>query len=386
MMTSSSMLSLRGLPLLLILSLLNTSEVSARVGSKTNADSENNNHRDIRQLAGQYNKPHPPANHNGHYYPRHHGQYDYYYIKRPVDPSEYYYNYNPPAEPTSATKRPTARPTKAPQPAIPVASVPKPAIEPTLPPTEAPVPEPSLVPSESPIEQTDSPTEMPVPPPTFNPAIVVDLDVVGGDGDGETGIVKPEIGVEDPGLVIDFEEPTPIQLRISEFALGGGSEFQDKSSYQWLALQRVEEQVGAEDMSDVKLLQYYVLYCIFESTNAKSNEFIKQSRAFGDDESDIPGWTITSGWMENDLDPCLGEWYGILCDEDQIVNVDLFDNGLTGNFAPEIKLLAGDGFYSTGAGNLVSLDIFNNQLLSNNGDNSWIADLGSGLGKCITRN
>eukprot|EP00531_Pseudo-nitzschia_arenysensis_P017906 CAMPEP_0116144110 /NCGR_PEP_ID=MMETSP0329-20121206/15815_1 /TAXON_ID=697910 /ORGANISM="Pseudo-nitzschia arenysensis, Strain B593" /LENGTH=601 /DNA_ID=CAMNT_0003639487 /DNA_START=129 /DNA_END=1934 /DNA_ORIENTATION=+ len=387
-MASGSMFSLRALPLLLILSLLNFSEVSARVGSKQHAESANNSHRDIRKLAGQYNRPHPPANHNGHYYPRHHGQYDYYYIKRPVDPSEYYHNYRPAAEPTSTTRRPTAPPTKAPQPGIPVATVPKPTLQPTLPPTkpptEAPVPEPSLTPSDPPVELTDSPTEMPVPPPTFNPAIVVDLEVVGGDD--ENVIVKPEIGVDGPGVVIDFEEPSPIQLRIAEFALGGGSEFKDRSSYQWLALQRVEEQVGAEDMSDVKLLQYYVLYCIFEATNAKSNEFIKQSRAFGDDESDIPGWTIKTGWLEKNLDPCLGGWYGILCDEDQIVNVDLFDNGLTGNFAPEIKLLAGDGFYSTGAGNLVSLDIFNNQLMSNNGDNSWIADLGSGLGYLYLQN
>ncbi len=376
-MTSGNiMFSLRALPLLLILSLLVPSE--ARVGSSKQATDSDSS---IRKLAGQYNRPaHPPANHNGHnyYQAKHYGHYDYYYIKRPVDPSEYYHNYKPASEPTTNNRQPTVRPTNAP---MPVATVPQPVAvvpPPTFKPTTPPIPQPSITPTDSPvveIPETLSPTVTPVPPPSFMPAILV------GVVDQEN-VTKPDIDIIDgPEIVIDFEEPTPIQLRLADFALGGGEEFTDRSSYQFAALKRVEQQVGAEDMSDVKLLQYYVLYCVFESTHAKTNEMIKQSRAFGDDEADIPGWKITSGWMENDLDPCIGEWYGIVCDEDQIINVDLFDNGLTGNFAPEIKLLAGDGFYSTGAGNLISLDIFNNQMMSNNGDNSWIADLGSQLGE-----
>ena len=171
-------------------------------------------------------------------------------------------------------------------------------------------------------------------------------------------------------------------MRLADFALSGGAEFEDPSSYQSAALRRVEEQVGAEDMSDIKLIQYYALYSIFEATNAKPNDFIITSRTFGDDLSDIPGWTTTTGWLDTNLDPCADSWFGVSCNNDQVVSLDLFDNGLTGNFAPEVKLLAGDGFYATGAGSLESLDIFNNENLSNNGDNSWIADLGSSLGTC----
>lgn len=182
-------------------------------------------------------------------------------------------------------------------------------------------------------------------------------------------------------------EPEPvlsvIQMRLADFALSGGTEFEDPSSYQSAALRRVEEQVGAEDMSDIKLIQYYALYSIFEATNAKPNDFIITSRTFGDDLSDIPGWKTTTGWLDTNLDPCADSWYGVSCNNDQVVSLDLFDNGLTGNFAPEVKLLAGDGFYATGAGSLESLDIFNNENLSNNGDNSWITDLGSTLGAYI---
>ena len=94
-------------------------------------------------------------------------------------------------------------------------------------------------------------------------------------------------------------------------------------------------------MSDIKLIQYYALYSIFEATNAKPNDFIITSRTFGDDLSDIPEWKTTTGWLDTNLDPCADSWYGVSCNNDQVVSLDLFDNGLTGNFAPEVKLLAG---------------------------------------------
>jgi len=48
--------------------------------------------------------------------------------------------------------------------------------------------------------------------------------------------------------------------------------------------------------------------------------------------------------------------------------------------------LASDGYTATGAGALLALDIFNNEYLSNNNDNSWIADLGSQLGYLYFQN
>ena len=209
----------------------------------------------------------------------------------------------------------------------------------------------------------------------------------------------PPVPEKTPVVQVEDTEPSKIQLRIQDFVLGGGEEFNDPTSYQSVALRRVEEQLNADQMTTIKLLQYYSLYCIYEATSAKSNEYIISTGAFQND--DIPGWKVSTGWVSNNLDPCDGGWYGVACDttgqemgeqfdpddsagEGKIINLDLFDNSLTGNFPPEVVLLASDGFYATGAGSLLSLDIFNNDYMSNNNDNSWIQDLGSQLGKfCI---
>ena len=356
---------MRSLPLFLILSLFAVpSEIEARVGRTTLRENEPRDNEFGRKLGNGYRNKNKPS-HNGHYFqrPTHNGQW---YIKRKVDPSEYYHNLMPSNdsnddEKPNPTKKPTHRPTTNSSP------------EPTnKPPTEAPIPPPTNAPTESAF----------VVPPTFNPAaIVVDIVVVPPeDEDFVKPVLAPPDAIDDQNNVVTIDPPTLVQTRIAAFALRGGAEFEDPSSYQSAALKRVEEQTGAEDMSDAKLIQYYALYSIFEATNARSNDFLLQARTFGDDERDIPGWKITSGWTETNLDPCEGEWYGISCVDDKVIRVDLFDNGLTGNFAPEIKLLAGDGEYSTGAGSLVQLDIFNNEHMSNDGDNSWIADLGSQLG------
>ena len=385
---SSNLFSTRMIPLVLLLSFVLPIKIAGRIGitgsvHKKNVDLDGNDESGSggggttttnRILGGGYGhkKPVPepttPGKHGGYQYvPKHHGHYDYAYIKRPVDPSEYYHNYKKPAsEPTShddssstsedddrkPTRHPTKHPTKHPTP---------------YPETSPPTPTVSSAP-------TGAPTQ-PVLPPTFEPAI--NIEIIVDDSESDKATIKPEDGSDS---VISFDPPT-VQARIAEFALQGGAEFEDPGSYQSAALRRVEEQVGVETFDDIKLMQYYSLYCIYESTSSRTNDFLVQSRIFGDGESDIPGWTITSGWLENDLDPCEGEWYGVHCEDDQVVQLDLYENGLTGNFAPEVLYLSGNGFYSTGAGNLVSLDIFGNEFMSNGGDMSWIQDMGSQLGK-----
>lgn len=85
------------------------------------------------------------------------------------------------------------------------------------------------------------------------------------------------------------------------------------------------------------------------------------------------------GWSRNDLAPC-GGFFGVSCDEDNtIVGINLYDNGLTGTFPPEITLLASDGFRSTGAGVLRSLDVYLNAGLGNGNDSHWVSELGSSL-------
>jgi len=285
----------------------------------------------------------------------------------------------------------TFGPTDSPSDTAPETSSPT---EPKSKPTPEPTKQKTPAPTEPKSKPTPEPTKQKTPvPPTFqpnnnntnSPTSFSENDDV--DDPFETNFGKDlddQVEEQLQQTVITFEPPSKVQSRIQEFAFQGGVEFEDPSSYQSAALQRVEEQVGVDDMTDIKLMQYYSLYCIFEATNAKSNEFIIKTRAFdnegGNGDGNIPGWKITAGWLENDVDPCEGEWYGVACVDDQVVNLDLFDNGLTGNFAPEVVFLAGDGFYATGAGALVALDIFNNEFMSNNGDNSWIEDLGSQLG------
>jgi hypothetical protein len=166
---------------------------------------------------------------------------------------------------------------------------------------------------------------------------------------------------------------------LTPFALQNGAEFADPNSYQSQALARVEAQVGVEDFSDAKLTQYYALYCIYNATNQVPNPITDTDPRF--EGIPFPTWLISTGWEETALDPCDG-WYGIGCDDQGRVNIiDLFENLLTGYFPPEVVLLSLDGPFATGAGNLFRIDLFRNEFLWNNGDNSWMTDLGSNMSK-----
>jgi hypothetical protein len=170
------------------------------------------------------------------------------------------------------------------------------------------------------------------------------------------------------------------KLRLMPYVLEGGDEFSDPESYQSRALQKTEQEVGILTMSDAKIVQYYALYCIFEATSAASNMIIESDPRFTDIQ--IPGWSNQTGWLSNNLDPCEG-WHGITCDENKVTKVELYRNRLTGNFPHEVTLLASDGPRSTGAGNLNRLDLFKNEFLFNEFDNSWMSHLGSNMGKWV---
>jgi hypothetical protein len=138
---------------------------------------------------------------------------------------------------------------------------------------------------------------------------------------------------------------------------------------------RTEEQVGIAMMSNAKIIQYYALYCIYNATNQVPN-LVTEAEGI----VNIPPWIVASGWESNNIDPCSGQWFGVTCVNNQVTDLDLFGNLLTGAFPPEVTLLASDGPRSTGAGALRRLDIFDNMLLTNNGDNSWWEFLGSNFG------
>jgi hypothetical protein len=163
-------------------------------------------------------------------------------------------------------------------------------------------------------------------------------------------------------------------------ALQNGDEFDDPNSYQSQALARTEEQEGIEMMTEAKIIQFYALYTIYTATNGVSN-IITETEGL----VNIPNWIVVAGWESNNVDPCSGQWFGISCVNDQVTNIDLFSNLLTGNFPPEVTLLAADGPRSTGAGAIRRIDLFDNMLLSNNGDNSWWQFLGSNFGTLFSK-
>jgi hypothetical protein len=163
-----------------------------------------------------------------------------------------------------------------------------------------------------------------------------------------------------------------VRQAILPVALQGGAEFDDPNSCQSQALIRTEDVQGIDILSENKIIQYYALYCIYTCTNAVSNAITEAEGLVS-----VPEWIVATGWDTNNTDSCT--WFGISCSNDQVTDIDLFSNALTGAFPAEVTLLAADGPRSTGAGALARLDLFDNMLLTNNGDNSWWSFLGSQL-------
>jgi hypothetical protein len=172
-----------------------------------------------------------------------------------------------------------------------------------------------------------------------------------------------------------------VRQRLTPFALQGGTEWADPESYQSKALARTEAQVGAEEFTDAKLVQYYALYCIYSATNGVPNLITDSIAEF--QGSPFPGWISATGWRRNNLDPCNG-WLGITCDiQGRVTDFAMVENLMTGFIPEEVTLLASDGPSATGAGNLTYFEVYKNPFLFNNFDNSWMSNLGSNLRKYI---
>ena len=252
-----------------------------------------------------------------------------------------------PAPPTdSPTSTPTSMPVDDGTPA------------PVAPPTEAPV-----APTDAPVAPTDAPvapTSAPVVQPTPAP-------------------VSPTPAPTVPPTEAPTQGISAIQAKLIPFALNGGAEFEDTTSYQYKALKQIEAQVGVEEFTDAKLSQYYALYCIFFATNGVPNAITEADIRF--ESISFPNWKRADNWDVTNVDPCDG-WLGVICDnEGRVTFLDLYDNQLTGVFPYEIVLLSLDGPFATGGGNLYRLDLFQNEFASNGGDSSWMTDLGSNMSK-----
>jgi len=223
------------------------------------------------------------------------------------------------------------------------------------------------------IPQIESPTDVPVSPTPAPVAPVTPTDAPVAPTDAPVAPTDAPVAPTEAPVV----PVSPVQSKLAQFALNGGAEFEDTTSYQYKALKQVEAQEGVDTFTDAKLTQYYALYCIYFATNGVPNDITNADPRF--EGIPFPNWLVVNGWEETTVDPCDG-WYGIVCDSESRVSIiDLFENLLTGAFPAEIVLLSLDGPFATGAGNLFRLDLFRNEFLFNNEDNTWMTDLGSNM-------
>ena len=287
---------------------------------------------------------------------------------------------SPVADPTPApvTATTTPSPVADPTPAPVTATTPSPVADLTPAPVTATTPSPGAndltpapvaVTTPSPVAD---PTPAPVEDPTESPVGPTPSPASSAPSESDPETSPPTLLVDE---ILPGEPSTPVEEMLREYALEGGVEFMDPNSYQYAALERLNEMDRAFSMvnSDpAKLVQHYALYCIFEATNSKPNDVI----GTGTSSSNIPAWRDATGWEEPGVDPCDG-WFGIECDVDgKIISIDLRSNDLSGYFPREVLLLASE---PSRAGLLHTLDLYDNDNLSNGGDSSWVSSLGPDL-------
>eukprot|EP00548_Thalassiothrix_antarctica_P000591 CAMPEP_0194138306 /NCGR_PEP_ID=MMETSP0152-20130528/8136_1 /TAXON_ID=1049557 /ORGANISM="Thalassiothrix antarctica, Strain L6-D1" /LENGTH=711 /DNA_ID=CAMNT_0038835733 /DNA_START=193 /DNA_END=2328 /DNA_ORIENTATION=+ len=123
------------------------------------------------------------------------------------------------------------------------------------------------------------------------------------------------------------------------------------------------------DWEDKHIKNFYTAACVFFATNGVSNLKVKQ---FQPTDFVVPAWDKTDDWITN---PDYCSWFGLKCFldtlgpeeiedqqlQDQIIEIQLFNNSLYGEWPPEIGLL-GD--------NLVTIDLYDN-FFQYTDDYSW---------------
>lgn len=212
-----------------------------------------------------------------------------------------------------------------------------------------------------------------------------------------------------PRQLQDAATLTALRSRLEPFALQGGLEFSsntnnntttdveddDMTTYQSAALQRIATQFAdastMDSLTDAQLVQLYTLQCIYQATNAQPNVLTwvdPRFAPFNEINATLafPSWILSGGWKSSNTLPCgtntTAPWYGVTCNEaGQITEISLVNNRLTGSWPAEIQLLASDAL--NGAGDLQYLEVFDNEFLFNNFDNSWMTNLGPSLGTYV---
>lgn len=145
-----------------------------------------------------------------------------------------------------------------------------------------------------------------------------------------------------------------VQEVLTSVALGGGSEFANETTYQSQALAWLEGNKDVDTFSEEKIIQRYALACFFYNTFGVKNAYTGDSPV---------EWMNDDKWITDD-DEC--EWYGMECNEGDIVGIDLNSNSVTGSVPLEFGLLGRS---------LETLDLSGNTVANKDDELAWIANL-----------
>ena len=161
---------------------------------------------------------------------------------------------------------------------------------------------------------------------------------------------------------VDTIAPTPVSTSLKDLiaaaAPDGGAGFADANSYQSKALAFVE---GVTPTSVDRILQFYALACVWYATSAVANA-VTISESF----TPVP-WMTSTNWV-TDTDFCT--WFGITCIGENVSELELISNGLSGSLPAEVSMLDGT---------LIIIDLFDNYYLYNDGaaGNDFLGDIPS---------
>jgi hypothetical protein len=159
------------------------------------------------------------------------------------------------------------------------------------------------------------------------------------------------------GLPTPAPTPAPassVKDVLTSAALGGGSEFEDETSYQSQALAWLEGNTDVATYSEAKIIQRYAMACFFYTTFGVENDYTGAAPV---------EWKNYDKWVTDD-DECT--WHGVNCTDADIVSVDLADNNVTGTVPAEFGLLGQS---------LKILDLSGNSVANKDEGLSWIAEL-----------
>lgn len=189
--------------------------------------------------------------------------------------------------------------------------------------------------------------------------IIVLATTLGGKGDDNPNITSSA----GKGDKVTGDNVAAVDAVIRKIAIFGGEEFEDPESYQSKALKWVKQDTfgrrrlaSTGKWSEKQLVQRYALASFYYSTYQVGHMYTPEI---------IGGWIEESDWMTS-ADEC--GWHGVTCQNKNVDELVLNENGLTGSLPKELTLLS----------SLTHLDVSGNILYNYGSEgNDWLGDMTS---------